>query len=160
MKKQIIASITSILVLTIIFSPMQSSEAASYVGHDGSVSEYLEKVTVKPYANKKNYWSYIVKACADEHNLGVAGIILKSDTEQIVLGVGKSIKKGNCSYYGAVMQAKDGKTLGAELIQTHEALAKQSQLLKDSKNASGSQKKSMMEEYMKLYIMTGFLPRM
>lgn len=160
MKKQVIGYATSILILTIVFSAIQPTEAVTYSGHDGSVSEYLEKVTVKPYQNKKDYWVYIIKACATDHALGVSGVILKSDTEKIVLGVNKSIKKGDCSHYGAVMKAKDGRSLGAELIQKHESVEKQIQIIKDIKNASSSQKKIMMQEYMKIYMMTGFLPRM
>lgn len=159
MKKQIMGSISSTLVLTIIFSSIQSTEAVPYYGHDGSISENLEKIVVKPYATKKDYWTYMVKACATTHNMGVAGIILKSDMDQQVLGVNKVIMKGKCSIYGAVMKAKDGSTLGAELIQTGDAVSKMQQILKDSHTASISQRKDMMKEFMQLYRMTGLIPR-
>lgn len=160
MKKQIIASPIVILVLTLIFSSIQNTEAIPYYGHNGSVSEYLEKTLVKPHSTKKDTWSYTVKACATSHNLAIAGIILKSDMEQKELGVNKIIKKGNCSIFGAVMKAKDGKTLGAELIQKHEAVDRMIQILKDGPNTSDKQRKSMMKEFLKLYQMTGFYPRL
>ena len=53
MKKKLLGFMTSILAFTLIFSSTTSSDAVSYYGHDGSVSEYLEKVVVKPYAHKK-----------------------------------------------------------------------------------------------------------
>lgn len=146
MKKQLIGGFASILVLTIVFSSIQSTSAVSYYGHDGSVSEYLEKVVVKPYPGKKDYWVYIVKACATTHNLGVAGVILKSDIDTEKLGVGKSIGKGKCSSYGATMKAKDGTTLGAELILTHEALEKYQNLVKSIPGKSTKDIKSTMEE--------------
>ena len=160
MKKQVTGSLTAILVLTLIFSSIQNTEAISYYGHDGSVSEYLEKTLVKPHATKKDTWSYTVKACATSHNLAIAGIILKSDIDRKELGVNKVIKKGDCSTFGAVMKAKDGKTLGAELIQKHEAVDKMIQILKDGPNMPDKQRKTLMKEFIKLYHMTGFLLRL
>lgn len=160
MKKQLIGGIASVLVLTIVFSSIQTTEAVTYAGHDGSVSEYLEKVVVKPYSNKKDYWTYIVKACATTHNIAIAGVILKSDIDQQVLGVNKSIKKGDCSQYGAVMKAKDGSTLGAELIQKHEALERMEQILNDRNNVSMAERKTMMKEFTSLYTMIGLLPKL
>ncbi|HUU48833.1 MAG TPA: hypothetical protein VMW55_08635 [Nitrosopumilaceae archaeon] len=159
MKKQLIGAIASILVLTIIFSSIQSTDAQYYSGHDGSVDEYLEKVVVKPYGAKKDYWTYIVKACATKHHIAVAEVILKSDIDKKVLGVNKSIIKGNCVSYGAVMKAKDGKTLGAELVEKHEAVEKMVQILKDSQDASKLQRKNMMKEFMRLYTTIGLMPR-
>jgi hypothetical protein len=159
MKKQVIGGLASILVTTLIISQLQSSDAVSYSGHDGSVSKYLEKVTVKQYANKKDYWVYEVKACAKTHNLAIAEVILKSDIDKQVLGVNKVILKGKCSHYGAVMKAKDGNTLGAELVQKHQAVEKMEQILKDSKNASKSQKKIMMNEFIRIYTTIGLMPR-
>lgn len=159
MKKYLLGSFASIVVLTLIFSSEKETIAIPY-GHDGSVSEYLEKTVVKPYPGKKDYWTYIVKACATDHNLGIAGIILKSDIDQQILGVNKALVKGKCSYYGAVMKAKDGKTLGAELILTQQAVEKMENILKDSHNVSDKQRKSLMKEFMQLYAMTGLLPRL
>jgi len=59
-----------------------------------------------------------------------------------------------------VTKTKDGKSLGSESTQKHESVERQIQIIKDIKNASNNQKKTMMEEHMKIYMMTGFLPRM
>jgi hypothetical protein len=159
MKKQLIGSIASILVLTIVFSSLQSTDAQSYYGHDGSVDEYLEKIVVKPYGNKKDYWTYIVKACATTHSIAIAEIILKSDIDKKVLGVNKAIVKGKCYNYGAVMKAKDGKTLGAELVEKQDALEKMEKILKDGPSVSKSERKSLMKEFMRLYTTIGLMPR-
>jgi len=159
MKKYLIGSFSSILVFTLIFTSVQATEAISYYGHDGSVSEYLEKSVVKPYPGKKDTWTYIVKACATTHNLGIAGVILKSDIDKQVLGVNKSLAKGKCAFYGSVMKAKDGKTLGAELILTSQSVEKMEKILKDGPNVSPVERKNMMNEFMQMYQMTGLLPR-
>ena len=159
MKKYLIGSFSSILVFTLIFTSVQATEAISYYGHDGSVSEYLEKSVVKPYPGKKDTWTYIVKACATTHNLGIAGVILKSDIDKLVLGVNKSLAKGKCTFYGSVMKAKDGKTLGAELILTSQSVEKMEKILKDGPNVSPVERKNMMNEFMQMYQMTGLLPR-
>jgi len=160
MKKYLMGGTSSILVFTIIFTSLQSTEAASYYGHDGSVSEYLEKAVVKPYPGKKDTWTYVVKACATTHHIAIAGIILKSDIDQQVLEVNKSLIKGHCSFYGAVMKAKDGKTLGAELILKSQAVEKMEKILKDGPNVSEKERKNMMKEFMRLYMMTGLMPRL
>ena len=159
MKKYLIGGFSSILVFAMIFASIQSTEAVEYYGHDGSVSKFLEKSVVKPYPGKKDTWTYVVKACATTHNLGIAGVVLKSDVDQQVLGVNKSLAKGKCTFYGAVMKAKDGKTLGAELILTSQAVEKMEKILKDSHNVSDAQRKTMMKEFIKLYTMTGLMPR-
>jgi sialic acid synthase SpsE len=64
---------------------------------------------------------------------------------------------GDCSYYGAVMNAKDGKTLGADLIEKHEALDKTQQLLKDFPSMTKSQKQKAMNEYIQLQTMIGLI---
>ena len=160
MKKQLIGGFASILVLTIVISSVQPTHAVSYYEPNSSVSKYLEKVVVKPYSAKKDTWSYIVKACATTHNLAIAGVILKSDIDQQVLGVNKIIKKGNCSQYGAVMKAKDGSTLGAELIQKHEAVQRMEQILKDKSSLSTIQRNTLMKEFMNLYTMIGIMPKL
>ncbi|MFB5608112.1 MAG: hypothetical protein ACE5RI_08550 [Candidatus Nitrosomaritimum yanchengensis] len=159
MKKFWMGIISSILIITIIFTPIHETSAQSYYGHDGSVDEYLEKVTVKPYPGKKDYWTYIVKACAGSHNIAIAEVILKSDIDKKILGVNKSIVKGNCSSYGAVMKAKDGKTLGAELIEKHEALEHMEKILKDIPNSSTKERKIMMKEFIRLYSTIGLMPK-
>ena len=159
MKKYLIGGFSSILAFTLIFSSVNATEAIPYYGHDGSVSEYLEKVVVKPYPGKKDTWTYIVKACATSHNIGIAGVVLKSDIDKQVLGVNKSLVKGKCSFYGSVMKAKDGKTLGAELILTSQAVEKMEKILKEGPTVSPVERKNMMNEFMKMYQMTGLMPR-
>ena len=159
MNKKITGGFASILVLTIVFASIQSTDAQYYSGHDGSVDEYLEKVTVKPYGNKKDHWTYIVKACATTHHIGIAEVILKSDIDKKVLGVNKSIIKGTCSSYGAVMKAKDGKSLGAELVEKYEAVEKMEKILKDASSGSKNERKSLMKEFMRLYTTIGLMPR-
>jgi len=146
MKKQFVGALSSVLVLTIIVGTFPNSEAQYYYGHDGSVDEYLEKIQVKPYQNKKDYWVYIVKACATDHHLAIAGVILKSDIDEKKLGVNKIIPKGKCSNYGAVMKAKDGKTLGAELIERHEALDLFENSVKSVPGSSSKQIKSLNKD--------------
>ena len=124
MKTKLTTIIASLTIASLLFSVYQPGNAISYYGHDGSVDNSITKVKVEPYKGKPGYWVYLVKVCADDHNLGVAAVILKSDIAKKELGVNKSIKKGDCSHYGAVMKAKDGNTLGAELIERHEALEK------------------------------------
>lgn len=140
MKKTILGIIAIGSLMGIIFVPQKDSEAVTYYGHDGSIEKHLTKTKVEPYKGKPGLWAYIVKACATDRNLGVAAVILKSDLEQQVLGVNKNISNGQCSFYGAVIKAKDGKTLGAELIEKHEALQKYNQLLDNYPKMTKSQK--------------------
>lgn len=93
-ENQICIVIISIIASSLILSSYQPSEAVSYVGHDGSVDKYLAKVTVEPFKGRNNLWTYIVSACSDSHPIALAGIVLKSDMEQQVLGVNKNIKAG------------------------------------------------------------------
>jgi len=159
LKKSLIGSLLSILVLTIVFSSVQYTDAQSYYGHDGSVDEYLEKIVVKPYPGKKDYWTYVVKACAKSHNIAIAEVILKSDIDKKILGVNKSIVKGQCSTYGAVMKAKDGRTLGADLIEKYEALEQMEKILKNGPNSSIKERKVMMKEFTRLYTTIGLMPK-
>lgn len=156
-----LAVLSSIAVgLILIVSSNDQSEALTYTPHDGSVDDYLKKIKVSPYSNKKDTWTYIVSACATDRTIAVAGIVLKSDIDKVTLGVNKNIPKGECSYYGAVMKAKDGKTLGAELIQKHEALSRMEQIIKDSPKMTKSTRDSAMSEFNQLFQMTGFIPRL
>lgn len=126
-------------IATLLFSAYQPGNAVTYYGHDGSVDKSLTKIKVEKMKNKGNVWVYIVKACPD-YNMAVGGVILKSDMEQHLMIVNKNIKKGDCSYYGATMKAKDGKTLGAEIIEKHEALAKYNELTKGLGKMNSNQK--------------------
>lgn len=157
MKAKLLALIASISVASLLFAVTQSGDAQTYYGHDGSLDKYLSKTEVKKLKGKGDLWAYIVKACATDRHLAVAGVILKSDIDTRVLGVNKNIRMGDCSYYGAVMNAKDGKTLGAELIEKHEALDKVQQLLKDFPSMTKSQKQKAMNEYIQLQTMIGFM---
>ena len=153
-KLTIIASLT---IASLLFSVYQPGNAVTYYGHDGSVDNYLTKTKVEPYKGKPGYWVYMVKACATDHNLGVAAVILKSDIAIKELGVNKSIKKGECSNYGAVMKAKDGNTLGAELIERHEALTKYNEILNDMSGKSIKEKKELRKELYSYRSMLGGL---
>ena len=149
--------ITSLTIASLLFAVYQPGNAVTYYGHDGSVDDYLTKTKVEPYKGKSGYWIYLVKACATDHNLGVAAVILKSDIAKKELGVNKTIKKGECSHYGAVMKAKDGNTLGAELIERHEALAKYNEILDEMSGKSIKEKKELRKELYTYRAMLGGL---
>jgi len=123
-----------ILITSLASANFQQGNAVEY--HDGSLDEYMTKVKVEPM--RGNLWSYLVKVCPDE-NIRVAEVILKSDMEEIRLGVNKVVGQGKCGYYGAVMKAKDGSTLGAELIEDYEAREKILQLESEIPNLFGRQ---------------------
>ena len=153
-KLTVIASLT---IASLLFAVYQPGNAVTYYGHDGSVDDYLTKTKVEPYKGKPGYWVYLVKACATDHNLGIAAVILKSDIAKKELVVNKSIKKGECSNYGAVMKAKDGNTLGAELIERHEALEKYNQILNDMSGKSIKEKKELRKELYSYRVILGGL---
>jgi len=133
-----------ILITSLASANFQQGNAIEY--HDGSLDEYMTKVKVEPMKGKRDLWSYIVKVCPDDENIRVAEVILKSDIEEIRLGVNKVVGQGKCGYYGAVMKAKDGSTLGAELIEDHEAREKISQLESEIPNLSGRQSTAAAKE--------------
>lgn len=86
--------------------------------------KYVKEKIVKPYPGKSGWWIYHVWVCADDYNLGIAEIVLSSDTETLYQGVNKAIPKGECSTYGAVMKAKNGNTLGYKITTISEAAEK------------------------------------
>ncbi len=149
----ILATITATGLLTSMYQP---TNAAPYYNHDGSIDENITKYKVEPLKGKKNYWYYAVKVCADDYPMGIAGAILKSDMDQKVLWIDKYIKKGDCKVYGAVMKAKNGETLGGEVIENHEAI----QIMLELKDTSlpKSQFKAAMKEWSMYRMMTGFNP--
>jgi len=155
MKTKLMSVIASAIISSLLFSVYQPGNAVSYYGHDGSVEEYLTKIKVEPYKGKPGYWVYLVQVCATDHNLAVAAVILKSDIAQKDLGVNKSIKKGDCSVYGAVMKAKDGNTLGAELIERHEALQKFNDALNSESKMSKSEQQKRQKEITSYRMMLG-----
>ena len=87
-------------------------------------SKYVKEKIVKPYPGKSGWWIYILKVCADTHNLGITEVMLSSDMETKYLGVNKSIPKNDCSTYGAVMKAKNGNALGYKITTSSEAAEK------------------------------------
>ena len=153
-------SITALLtVATLLFSAYQPGAAAQYYNHDGSVDDDLIKKTVKPLKGHKDYWVYSVEACATDHTMKVSVVTLKSDMDKKELGVNKVIPKGDCQTYGAVMKAKDPNTLGASMLESHEALERMEQILKDMKSMSEKDRKIAHSEFIKLFMVTGYLPR-
>ena len=158
MNKKIAFFSLAALVCSLVIAPLQNTEAASYVSGDGSVSKYLTKMKVEQYKKGSPYWSYIVKACATDYPLAVAMVDLKSDVEKVTLGVNKVIPKGQCSFYGAVMKANDGKTLGATLILKTDALTEAQNIL--AKLPSTTQKDQSIKRLMELYTALGFIPKL
>jgi hypothetical protein len=158
MKIKLTAIITSFIAAGLIFAVYQPGDAATYTNADGSVEKYMSKVTTEQLKGKKDWWYYSVKVCANDYTMGIAGVVLKSDMDRQVLGVNKNIAKGDCKVYGAVMKAKDGKTLGGELIEKHEAIQRMLDL-KNSVGKSKSQYKQAAEEWGMLYNMIRYNPR-
>lgn len=159
MKIKLKAAIISIIAASLLFTFYQPGDAQLYYNHDGSVDKNMSKHDIKQLKGKKDWWYYSVKVCANDYTMGIAGVILKSDIDKQVLGVNKNIPKGECKVYGAVMKAKDGKTLGGDLIEKHEAIQKMIELRKSINGMSKSQSKQAMEEWSMLFNMIGFNPR-
>jgi len=111
-----------LMVLVVMAGTFVHIDAATY--EKQADSKYVKEKIVKPYSGKNGWWSYIIIVCADDHNIGIAEVILSSDSETRYLGVNKSIAKNDCSTYGAVMKAKNGSTLGYKITTTSEAVEK------------------------------------
>lgn len=86
--------------------------------------QYVKERIVKPYPGKSGWWVYHLWVCASDYNLGIAEVVLSSDTEVLYQGVNKAISKGDCSTYGAVMKAKNPFTLGYKITTISEATEK------------------------------------
>lgn len=86
--------------------------------------QYVKEKIVKPYPGKSGWWIYHLWVCASDYNLGIAEVVLSSDTEILYQVVNKAIPKGECSTYGAVMKAKNGNTLGYKITTISEAAEK------------------------------------
>jgi len=161
MNKKIIFLALSVIVGSLILAPLQNSEAAppttSYSGSDGSVSKYMSKYVVKQYKQGSQYWSYIVQVCATDYPLAVATVDLKSDVEKISLGVNNVIPLGKCSYYGAVMKANDGKTLGATMMLKSDVANEIQSIL--TKLPTSTQKDQLVGRLTQLYNALGYVPR-
>jgi len=159
MKIKLAAIITSIVAAGLLFAMYQPGDAAPYYNHDGSVDKNLTKHQIEQLKGKKDWWYYSVKVCANEYTMGIAGVVLKSDMDKQVLGVNKNIPKGECRVYGAVMKAKDSKTLGGDLIEKHEAMQRMLELKKGFGGMSKSQFNQAADEWGMLFHMTGYNPR-
>lgn len=109
------------LCFSLLLSVYQPTADAQYVPLDSNF-KYVKERTAEPLKGKTGWWKYHLTVCATDHSLAIAEVILKSDMETIYQGVSKIIPKGDCSYYGAVMKARDGKSLGYKITQTHEAV--------------------------------------
>lgn len=159
MKKKLAVSITSIIAASLLMSSYQPTDAVEYYGHDGSIDKSMKKVAVEPLKGKNGLWNYVVKICANDYPMAIHSVTLKSDMDKQVLGFNKTLKKGDCTYASAVMKAKDGKTLGAELIQKHEAVDKMFQIKNDMSKMTMKQKQSAIKEIIQLYMSTGLMPK-
>jgi len=157
MNKKIIFATLAILIGSLILVPLENSDAATYTGSDGSVSKYLTKTLVKQYKKDSPYWSYIVKACATDYPLAIATVDLKSDVEQVTLGVNSVIQKGHCSYFGAVMRANNGNTLGATMTLKSDAANELQSIL--AKLPTTTQKEPLIKRILELYNMLGYIPK-
>jgi len=158
MKIKLAAIITSIIAAGLLFAVYQPGNAAPYTNADGSVEKYMSKVHTEQLKGKKDWWYYSVKVCATDYTMGIAGVVLKSDMDKQVLGVNRNIPKGECREYGAVMRAKDGKTLGGDLIEKQEAIQRMLDL-RSSVGKSKSQFKQTADEWGMLFNMIRFNPR-
>lgn len=122
MKLKILAVSVVASLLIIVVSSLHYSEAQVY--ENQASFKYVKERIVEPIPGKTGWWKYLLKVCADDHSLAIAEVILSSDMEKIYQGVNKAIPKGECSFYGAVMKAKNSNTLGYKITQTHEAVQK------------------------------------
>lgn len=120
MTKSLAISLIVLIIMAGTF--VHITNAAPYGKQEDS--EYVKERIVKPYTGKSGWWIYMIKVCADKHNLGIAEVVFSSDMETRYLGVKKSIAKNDCSTYGAVMKAKNGETMGYKLTTTSEATEK------------------------------------
>lgn len=111
-----------LMALLVMSGTFAHTDAAPYEKQVDS--KYVKEKIVKPYQGKSGWWIYILKVCADTHNLGITEVILSSDMETKYLGVNKIIPKNDCSTYGAVMKAKNGNTLGYKITTSSEAAEK------------------------------------
>jgi hypothetical protein len=114
-------SILAVLLVVSVAS-LHTTDAVTYEKQEDS--KYVKQKIVEPLKGKNGWWKYLLKVCADDRNLGIAEIVLSSDMETIYQGVNKGLAKGNCTYFGAVMKAKNGNTLGYKITQIHEAVDK------------------------------------
>lgn len=121
MKKLLVISVLAALAV-IAATSLHASEAA--VTYEQQNSKYVKERIVKPLPGKTGWYYYMLKVCPDDHHLAITEVVLSSDMETIYEGVNSNIIKGKCSFYGAVMKAKNSSTLGYKITTTDEAAQK------------------------------------
>lgn len=121
MKKLLIVPLLAIFVI-MAATLAHTVSAVTYEKQENF--KYVKEKIVKPYPGKSGWWVYHLHVCASDYSLGIAEVVLSSDTETIYQGVNKAIQKGECSTYGAVMKAKNGNTLGYKITTMAEAADK------------------------------------
>jgi hypothetical protein len=105
-----------------MIASLHTIDAATYEKQENF--KYVKQKITEPLKGHPGWWKYLIKVCADDYSLAITEVVLSSDMEKVYQGVNKGIAKGKCSYYGAVMKAKDGNSLGYKITQTHEAVEK------------------------------------
>lgn len=120
MKFGILAMILSVALLSSVYHP---TDAATYQPLDSNY-KYLKYRSATPLPGHNGWWNYMLVICATDYSIPITEVVLQSDIQTVYLGVNKVIPKGDCSYYGAVMRASDGKTLGYKVTETPEAVDK------------------------------------
>ncbi|MDH3618074.1 MAG: hypothetical protein OES14_05835 [Nitrosopumilus sp.] len=116
MNKKIIGGIASVIFLSVIFLSVQSTDGEPKIELIVLNDENIEILRLEPYRLLSNHWTYIVNVCATINNLDISEVILKSDIDEQVLGVNKTIEKGNCSSFGSIMKGIDKESFSAELV--------------------------------------------
>ena len=149
--------IIAILVVSLIGAGLLSYIPVSFAeykgqSYDAADEKYITK-KIDQYKGKKEYYTYFVKVCAKDRPLAIAEVVLKSDTETFHTGNKSIIPKGQCTTYGSVMKAKNPNSLGADLIQVHEAL----EMIKNYK-FSKNPNKSIEQDINRLHWKIGFMP--
>ena len=117
MKDKIIIGLVSVLVVTITFLSVQPTQGQNNHELIVSSNDDFELVSLKPYGSENNHWSNIVKVCASSESLDIDKIVLKSDKDENVLDVNKTIEKGECSSFGSIMKGIEGKSFSAKIIE-------------------------------------------
>ena len=152
MKKILTISIVSLIAAGLLsYIPVSYAEYKGQT-YDVADEKYITK-KIEQYKGKKDYYTYFVKVCATDRPLAIAEVVLKSDTETFHTGNKSIISKGHCTMYGSVMKAKNPNSLGADLIQVHEAL----DMIKNYK-FSKNPNKNIEQDINRLHWKIGFLP--
>ena len=159
MNHKLMSIIVSTLVSSLLLSSYQPGTAAPYYNHDGSVDEGLEKILIKKLQRDENNYWYRVQVCAENNPIKITQMVFKSDIDKVAQGINKIVPKGECKSYGATMKANDPNTLGAEMIEMHEAVEKMQQLLKEMPTMVKKDRKVAHHQFIELFVATGIMPR-